>query len=132
MNELTCVCESVYKQALTRGQVYAVLDQKGKQYLVRGDNGRVRWFPQYCFVEGTPVVPTLDHFQLDDPLEATQRMPIEVTVTLSTGEKRWCLVATPAALAQGGNWIEGTTVPFLYGLRHLIIAAEVGVDSEYG
>lgn len=125
MNELTCICVSVYAQALTRGRQYTILDQKGKQYLLEGDNGRVRLFPNYCFTEGVISVPVLAHFQIEHPLELAETTILEVTVTLSTGEKRWCLVATPAALAHGGNWIEGTTIPFRYGLRHLIIASEL-------
>ena len=128
MDKITCICVSVYAEALTRGQQYTILNQKEKQYQVQGDNGRVRWFPTYCFVEGEVSVPVLTHFQLDTSLESALEICLEVTVTFSTGEKRWCWVATPAALSRCGDWIEGTTIPFHYGIPHLIIAAEVNEE----
>src|SRR5689334_16196084 len=55
----TCVSVGVYAGALTFGNEYAILthDADKGQVEVRGDNGRKRWFPSYCFdLTGQPVV----------------------------------------------------------------------------
>ncbi len=41
----------MYRDALTRGQLYPVLafDEAQQQVKIRGDNGRVRWYPALCF-----------------------------------------------------------------------------------
>ena len=51
MIEVTCIIESVYSHALTRGKRYMVLqaDETKRQVKVRGDGGRARWYPMYCF-----------------------------------------------------------------------------------
>ena len=130
MDELICANVSVYGGALTRGKRYAVLaaDPAKGQVRVKGDNGRCRWFPLSCFVQGDQHVPTLDEYHLDDPLEPGTDSTVEVTVRLSDGEERWCAFATPAALGRSGSWVEGTRVPFRYGNRHLIIAGELSEE----
>lgn len=130
MREITCVCESVYGDALTRGQRYEVRakDSQKRQVRITGDNGRTRWFPTYCFDLSNGSVPILASFELDDPINPHDDLPIDVTVELSNGEQRWCIFATPSALARCGNWIEGTQVPFHYGNRHIIIARELSKE----
>lgn len=130
MNELVCVSESVYRTALTRGRHYMVLANDGEKRRVRikGDNGRIRWFPAYCFNHSDMPVPTLATFHCDDPITPHKDLPIEVTVELSNGERRWCIFATPSALACCGDWIEGTNVPFHFGNRHVVVAGELSND----
>ncbi len=130
MNELVCVRVSVYRNALTRGKRYTVLDSDDakRQVRVKGDNGRTRWFPAYCFNQSDRPVPTLTGYRLDDPITLAQEHPIEVTVELSNGDQRWCIFATPSVLANCGDWINGTQVPFHYGNRHVIIAGELSED----
>jgi hypothetical protein len=120
----------MYRDALTRGKRYAVLaaDDKMRQVRIKGDNGRIRWFPAYCFDQNNWSAPTLTTFCVDDPIRAEEALPIEVTVELSDGERRWCIFATPSALENCGNWIEGTEVPFHYGNRHIVVAKELSED----
>jgi hypothetical protein len=120
----------VYGDALTRGKQYAVIaiDDEKRQVRIKGDNGRTRWFPAYCFYQRDRQVPTLITFHIDDPIMPDEDLPIEVTVELSNGDRRWCIFTTPSALASCGNWIEGTHVPFHYGNRHIIIARELSED----
>ena len=130
MNTMVCVSVSVYRDELTRGKQYDVLaiDGDKRKIRIQGDNGRTRWFPSYCFDQSNCSVPTLDTFNLDDPIMPNEDSPIEVTVQLSNGERRWCIFATPSALANCGYWIEGTQIPFHYGNRHVIIAKELSED----
>ena len=131
MSELVCVRESVYPSALTRGKRYTVIaaDDAKQQVRVKGNNGRARWFPLYCFEESTRSVPTLATYHLDDPISADDALSIEVTVELSDGERRWCTFITPAALADSGDHaIEGTQVFFRYNLRHLVVARALSED----
>lgn len=130
MSQLVCVRVSVYQGAMTRGKRYDALatDEAKRQVRVKGDNGRIRWFPAYCFDHSSRSVPTLSGYRLNDPIIPGQELPIEVIVQLSNGERRWCMFATPSALASCGDWIEGTQVPFHYGNRHIIIARELSDD----
>ena len=130
MSEMICVSESVYRDALTRGKKYTVvaIDDKKRQVRIKGDNGRTRWFPTYCFDQSDRSIATLITFHLDDPIRPHEDLPIEVTVELSNGEQRWCIFATPSTLVSYGDWINGTQVPFHYGNRHIIIARELSED----
>ncbi len=130
MSEMVCVSESVYRDALTRGKQYTILtiDDEKCQVRIKADNGRSRWFPAYCFDQSDRLVPMLTTFHLDDPIRQDEDRPIEVTVVLSNDERRWCIFATPSALATCGDWIEGTQVPYHYGNRHIIIARELSED----
>ena len=130
MTELVCVSESVYRDALTRGKLYTVFafDEQNRQVRIKGDNGRIRWFPAYCFDQSHRSVLTLATFHLDYPIRSDEDLPIEVTAQLSNGERRWCIFATPSVLARCGNWVEGTEVPFHYGNRNIIMAKELSKD----
>lgn len=130
VNEMVCVSVSVYRDALTRGKQYTVLsvDYESSQVRVKDDKGRTRWFPAYCFGQRDRSVPKLVTFHFDDPISSHEDLPVEVTVELSNGERRWCIFSTPAALEGCGEWIEGTQVPFHYGNRHIIIAKELSED----
>ena len=74
-----------FRQALTYGRVYDVLEQdiEKRQYRVKGDNGRKRWYPAYCFVSVGFPTPRLLSFEVDE------RNRDEVTVTLDDGTRRW-------------------------------------------
>ena len=130
MNKMVCVSVSVFRDALTRGKQYDVLaiDEDKRKIRITGDNGRTRWFPSYCLDQSNRSVPTLETFHLDDPITTNEDRAIEVTVQLSNGERRWCIFATPSALANCGFWIEGTQIPFHYSNRHIIIARELSED----
>lgn len=128
MAELICISESVYNGALTRGRRYAVISVNDRQVRIKGDNGRIRWFPLYCFQGTEHTVPILSSFCLDDDITLSTDLPIEVTVQLSNGERRWCIFATPSALVNCGDWIAGTKVPFHYGNKHIILAKELSED----
>jgi len=123
--KMVCVTESVYESALTRGKLYEVLeaDHEKRQIRIEGDNGRIRWFPNYCFCSAGTPVPTLVEYRLDDPIDEAHSS-IDVVVRMSDGEYRWCTFITPVALSDSGCIIEaeGIQSRFHFGLQHFIIA----------
>lgn len=100
---VTCLAVGVYTDALTRGRRYEVLAERGDGSVrLRGDNGRVRWFPGDLFDHAGGDAPTLVRWWFVDD----HRVPAggdgweEVGFELSDGSKRWCSVATPGHLAE--------------------------------
>jgi hypothetical protein len=130
MTELRCIRVSVYADALTRGKSYLEIarDESKQQVRIKDDRGKVRWYPLHCFDRGIEPLPTLIDYRINGPIEASENRPIEVTLSLSNGERRWCVVATPSALSACGDWIPGTEVRFHYGNRHVLIAEKLTED----
>ncbi len=124
-SQVTCICESVYRNALTRGRKYATIEKKDGLVKITGDNGRTRWFSSYCFDLQGECATTMTSFKLDDPIEDASKYAVEVTVTLSDGQRRWCLFTTPSVLASCGELLEDTQVRFHYCNTHLIVATEI-------
>jgi hypothetical protein len=129
MQYATCITESVYHDALTYGRKYAILGIKDDPHhpiiKVQGDNGRVRWFPASCFDLTGVDVPRLEAITICDDLAIAASAAIEVEISLSDGQRRWCFFATPEALMQFGDWIDGTTIRVHYGAPHLIIVDQL-------
>jgi len=63
--------------------------------------------------------------EIEDPIERHKRGAIEVAITTTSGEKRWCFFFTPEGMAACGDWIEGTKVRFHYGCSHMILVSEI-------
>lgn len=91
-----CCRVGAYEEALTFGRAYEVREAAPGQYRVRGDNGRVRWFPAYCFSSEPPVRLVRWAFGPGVPV----RLPSmeEADLEFSDGTRRWLWVATPEAL----------------------------------
>lgn len=129
----TVVCSrvSVYGHALTRGEAYEVVetDRARRQVRVRGDHGMLRWFPSHCFARPDEPIPVMMEYTIDDAIpEGGATAPVEVTIRFVSGERRWCIFATPRALAGCGDWIDGTRLRFHARNRHLILAEQVNGD----
>jgi len=127
MPDATCIDESVYAGALTYGRKYPMLalepNQQPRKVKIQGDNGRVRWYPALCFDLSGRDIPCLETIQICDDVVAADSVMIEVELTLSDGQRRWCLFATPTALTNTGDYINGTTIRIHYGVPHLIIVS---------
>jgi len=124
-NTATCVCVGVYAQALTFGNEYAILSHDpGKgQVEVRGDNGRKRWFPSYCFdLTGQPVV-KLVRMTTEDPLDGS--ISPEVVLEFSDGQRRWCYFTTPELLAQFGGDAQFDGERLLSYSPHMIVLSGI-------
>lgn len=72
--------------------------------------------------------PAIRSYTIDDDLTRADEAAVEVTVTLTNEERRWCFFITPAALAACGDWVEGTTIRVHLGERHMIVVNEISVD----
>lgn len=129
MQYATCITESVYHDALTYGRKYVILDIKDDPHRpnikVQGDNERVCWFPASCFDLTGADVPRLEAITICDELATASSAAIEVEISLSDGQRRWCYFVTPEALRQFGDWIDGTTLHIHYGAPHLIIVDQL-------
>lgn len=128
MKQVVCLGAGVYHHALTRGKHYSVLahDEQKRQIRIKGDNGKTRWFPTYSFGDTSVAVPTLSAYEIDDEFTAGAGQVVEVTVQLTDGQT--CRFATPAALANFGNEIQGIQTRFHYCNRDLIVADELSED----
>jgi hypothetical protein len=121
--ELICITEASYAGALTRGRRYVAVaeDDEKKQVKVRADTGRICWFPAACFVPHDHSVLSVIRVVLDDHVDRSHTGVIEVTVELSDGQRRWCMVSTP----EGVSRLMQAQLPagrlLLYGASHLIV-----------
>lgn len=125
MDAITCVTAGVYKRALTRGRRYTPLAyDAGRQVKVRGDNGRTRWYPLYCFDPTGGDVASIVEVIIPDYEVWAAEGEVDAEILLSTGERRWCWFLTPTARS---NWCEEP----LGAARLLIVGAphQVFVDS---
>ncbi|MBE1553064.1 hypothetical protein [Sporosarcina limicola] len=104
MTNQTIICRTIgeYTNNLTRGKSYQVIEINGEKELIRiiCDLGRHRWFPQYYFnLDGTGVVSFIS-WTFDDEVtvDPTVTNWIEISLEMSDGSKRWCMLYTPERL----------------------------------
>jgi hypothetical protein len=119
----------VYASALTYGDQYRILaSDSGKGHVrVRGDNRKVRWYPDYCFdMTGQPV-PKLVHVDIDTPLNTpTVDVDVYVELTFSDGQQRWCTFTTPHVLSHLGGLQQFDGERLLsYDAPHLIVVTTI-------
>jgi hypothetical protein len=121
----TCVHVGVYEHALSYGDQYAILehDTEKHQVQVRGDNGKKRWFPTYCFdMTGAPAV-RLVRMTIDDPLD---RPSVDVVLEFSDGQQRWCYFITPETLSRCSGYAQVDGERLLsFGSRHEIVVSSI-------
>ena len=70
----------------------------------------------------------LRSYCINDDLSGADASAIEVTVTLSEEERRWCFFVTPRALAAAGDFVDGTAVRVHLGEPHMIVVSEISRD----
>jgi hypothetical protein len=129
MHYATCTTVSVYHHALTYGRKYRVLGSKDEPHRatikIQGDDGQRRWFPAACFDLSGADIPCLVAIHICDDLDTAATAAIEVEISFSDGQRRWCFFAMPEALRQFGDWIKGTLIRIHYGAPHLIIVDQL-------
>ena len=74
------------------------------------------------------IMPELNAFHIVGDLQESGRIGIEVEVTFTSGEKRWCYFMTPSALASCGDCIPDTRIRFHYGALHMIVVSELNQE----
>ena len=67
----------------------------------------------------------LESFTIDDNMQLSDQVGIEVTVIFADGSRRWCFFMTPKALEAAGDWVEGTQVRHHLGELHMIVVSEI-------
>src|SRR6185436_7377319 len=95
METLVCKTAATFKNALTRGKSYTVLasNTDKQQVKIQGDNGRVRWYPTYCFAIDGEKLLTVKSYTIDDQIVDAHCDAVDITLILSDGERetrRWC------------------------------------------
>lgn len=128
VEEITCLNESVFSGALTRGRTYKVIEineARGK-VKVKNDIGRVRWYPYSFFTCNPDEVVTIERI-LPDSLNDDSA--VEVTVLLSDGTKRGCFFVTPQMLESITQEIIGSVRIIMYGVPHMIVVSEINVEA---
>jgi carnitine 3-dehydrogenase len=126
---VTCRSVGSYIGQLTRGETYEVLGRDDRaQVTVRTDQGRTRKYPADLFLPGTRKLPVLETIQFDDPVEDAGRHGIEVSFTLSDGQRRWCLFMAPAHLASSGDRLGETDVRYHHA-SHMIVATRIDEET---
>jgi hypothetical protein len=123
----TCVNVGVYAHSLTYGNQYAVLahNTDKNEVKVRGDNGKTRWYPDYCFDKTGQQVIRLVRTTIDDPLDRAPTS-VEVQLEFSDGQQRWCYFITPEMLAQlGGVEQFGAERLLSYHVPHMIVVSAI-------
>ncbi len=130
MDFATCIKESVYSDALTRGRKYPILamSDNGEQIRIEGDNKRQRWFPSYCFDVTGGDVPAVTKVVIQAGLEEPLTVPIDVVIELSEGQARWCFFATPDILATLSQIRLGGGTINMYGAPHLIVVSTMSEE----
>jgi hypothetical protein len=126
-NIATCINVGVFEQALTYGDQYAILarDTEKRQVKVRGDNGRTRWYPDYCFdVSGQPVVRVV-RTAIADPIDDPVTCTVDVVLEFSDGQRRLCDFTTPEALSQRGGVAQFGGVRLLSYSPHMIVVSAI-------
>jgi hypothetical protein len=131
MDDVVCVNVSVFTRALTNGKTYQVLEHDPQRRLIKlvGDNGRIRWFPFYCFRMGLVSVAKILRVNIEDPImdPACDCVEVVFDVVQAGGEsRRWCYALTPAYLMQ--KFPGGVTEPMITG-RHGIIMYRLTHES---
>ena len=70
----------------------------------------------------------LRSYRIDDDLGGADNSAIEVTITLADESRRWCFFMTPSALANCGDFVEGTDARVHFGEPHMIVVSHVNAD----
>lgn len=87
-----CINESVYSNHITKRKNYTIVDTKEGQIRIKNDKQKYVWLPNLCFVDYK--VPDIVSIVIDDEIDDTINDCIEVTITLSDGERRWATFMT--------------------------------------
>jgi hypothetical protein len=130
MNQVTCISQAVYGEALTYAKKYDLLefDSAKKQLKIQGDNQGILWFPSYCFDLDGGEAATIRQIIICDAIEKPITHSIDVELELSDGQWRWCFFVTPECIAGCGDWLEGTQIIMWYGMPHMIILGDISEE----
>ncbi|WP_144394625.1 hypothetical protein [Pleionea sediminis] len=70
----------------------------------------------------------VSYIEIDGPAKQTNHA-VEVYVTLTNDERRWCFFHSPETVKNCGDYIDGTNIRMHYGEKHMFVLSEVTQDS---
>ncbi|MCY9550060.1 hypothetical protein [Lysinibacillus xylanilyticus] len=128
---MICRTQGSYSEALTRGITYQVIDINNDKEMVRikCDNGRLSWFPLYHFNMNSEDVIDLISWKFDDEVsnDANETNWIEISLKMSDGSERWCILYTPERLR---NCLQQPNVyPTGLHIKHMIVVKSYNVED---
>ncbi|PFP22726.1 hypothetical protein COJ96_25165 [Bacillus sp. AFS073361] len=130
-NNILCRTPGVYSDGLTRGNSYKVIDINNDKEMVRikCDNGRLRWFPLSLFNVNSEDIIDLISWKFDDEVsnDANETNWIEISMKMSDGSERWCILFTPERLK---NALQKPDIhpPGLH-IKHMIVVRSYNVED---
>ena len=129
-NMATCASVGVYADALTYGNEYEILarDVDKHHVKVRADNGRARWYPEYCFDMSGQQMAMLVRATVDDLDDLVEDFltGVDVVLEFSDGQRRWCFFITPELLSRlGGAEQVGDERLLSYNVPHMIVVSAI-------
>lgn len=126
-----CRVVGVYSGALTRGKSYEVFEINNDKEMVRvkGDNEKHRWFPFYCFnFDGENIIDIVS-WKFDDEVtkEPNETNWIEISMRMSDGSERWCILYTPERL---NNYFQQPNIyPNGLHIKHMIVVRSYEMED---
>ncbi|MFD0588733.1 hypothetical protein ACFQZE_12100 [Paenibacillus sp. GCM10027627] len=99
-----------------------------EQIRIKGDNNRTRWFPTGYFDDPNSSVPIIQSWKFDDEIDDDSENSIElieITITFSTGNKRWCWICTKAGLI---DYIDRNMDGSVFYLENRIVVKDFNYD----
>lgn len=90
--------------------------------MITSDQGRNRWFPASHFdLTGNDAL-RIVHINILDLLTPPYRAGIEVHITLSNSDERYCIFAVPGALSSFGDTVFDTDTRIHYGTNFIVVS----------
>ncbi|PGY07109.1 hypothetical protein [Bacillus sp. AFS031507] len=126
-----CRTAGVYSDSLTRGKAYQVIDINNDNEMVRikCENGRLRWFPLSLFnVNGEDIIDLIS-WKFDDEVskDPNETNWIEISMKMSDGSERWCILYTPERLR---NLLQQPNLyPTGLHIKHMIVVKSYDVED---
>jgi hypothetical protein len=87
-----CIDESGYSNHITKRKSYTIVAIKEDQIRIKNDNQKHVWLSNLYFVDFKP--PNIVSIVIDDEIRDSKNDCIEVTITMSDGERRWTTFMT--------------------------------------
>lgn len=118
-----CIDESVYSNHITKRKSYIIVDTKEGQIRIKNDKQKYVWLPNLCFVDYKE--PDIVSIIIDDEIGDNNKNCIEVTITLSGGERRWATFMTIEWLkklfSEHRKYVTGQKLIFVEAINKVII-----------
>jgi hypothetical protein len=121
----------VYSEGLTRGKSYQVIDINTYEDMVRikCDKGRLKWYSSSHFnVNGEDIIDLIS-WKFDDEVsnDPNETSWIEISMKMSDGSERWCILYTPERLR---NLLQQPNIyPTGLHIKHMIVVKSYNVED---